>query len=335
MGEYYTLVYKKDFSNPQITELLNTIREKNLAFYTQLGLVFDKDEGAACREDVLKYFAEHAEQFREDTLYLYHIASLVENVKLAPEWFQWFNEYLSKSGGVSLDDFVIVMGEAVEKDIPLEETREIFEQGDSDILTIYEAIDQYQPVMLQTRSKMDHSDYQGVADETEPLMEETAMQEPIAEMSPEITKTEVKNNTDNYIDMFESLVKAMSIKGRSMDNEVLNVQDNLNKIIAKFQLTITELSAYSTEIIREWEKDKEENERMMALHNLQQKAIENQQKKINELRNENARLTSRIQDVSKSELRRVAINKKITELQSLASDQSGAITTYDWMDVIN
>lgn len=326
----YTMIYKKDLSNPAVMELLNTIKEKNSELHTQICLVSEKKDGVVCREDVLQYFAEYAEQLFEDTLYIYYIASLMENVKLDPSWYQWFNEYFLRGGGIAVNDFMIVMREAVEKDIPLEETRRMFEQGGGDILEIYEAINQYKPSQSTVKSE-----------EIEEL-EKDSMEAPdtvLTEASAWKAVSKIPSNTqipgsgmDNFTGMFESLVKVMSIKGRSMDNEVLNVQDNLNKIIAKFQLVITELSAYSTEVIREWEKDKEENERIIALHNLQQKAIENLQRKYNELRNENFRLASRMKEVSKSEFRRAAISKKITELQSLASNQDDA---YEWPDDFN
>jgi len=335
MDEHYTMIYKNDLSNPVIMELLDTIKEKNSEFHTQLCLAIEKRESAVCREDVLRYFAESAENLFADTFYIYHISSLMENVTLSPSWFQWFNDYFSNGGGTGVDDFMVVISEAVEKNIPLEETRKIFEQGGDDILLIYDTIDQYHPEISKIEPEKMHEELQERPDEMNTDLKESPHRNEVNEVSSNVNMPVNESGIDNFTGMFESLVKAMSIKGRSMDIEVLDVQDNLNKIIAKFQLVITELSAYSTEIIREWEKDKEENERMMALHNLQQTAIENQQRKINELRNENLRLTSRIQDASKSEIRRAAINKKITELQSLTSNQNDAISAYDWPDDLN
>lgn len=327
----YTVLDKTDLNKPEVKELLNTIKEKNYELYTQIFLAFEKKDVAVCREDVLQYLAENAKKLYKDTLYIYHIASLMENIKLEPSWYEWVNNYFCQGGGAGVDEFMIVLGEAIEKEIPLKDTIRLFEQGDEDILTIYEAIDEYNPHALNKGEESEES-LKDELDVQEKVSEEHVVQTVENETVSNSDGAIVGNNMDNFTGLFESLVKVMSIKGRSMDNGVLDVQDNLNKIVAKFQLAITELSAYSTEIIREWEKDKEENERLLALNKLQQKALENQQRRINSLRDENSILLAKIQDANKSELRRAGINKKLSELQSLISEQTTSVAAFDWPD---
>jgi dsDNA-specific endonuclease/ATPase MutS2 len=98
------------------------------------------------------------------------------------------------------------------------------------------------------------------------------------------------------------------------------VQDNINAILAKFQVTVSELTSYATNIVRDWEKDKEEIERLKALNEIQQKVISNQQTKINEMRNQLVRTNEKLQAVKLSEMKSEAIKQKISELDSLASE---------------
>ena len=326
----YAVLDKTDLNRPEVKELLNTIKEKNYELYTQIFLAFEKKDVAVCREDVLRYLAENAEKLYKDTLYTYHIASLLENIKLEPSWYEWVNNYFCQGGGAGVDEFMIVLGEAIEKEMPLKDTIKLFEQSD-DIIAIYEAIDEYNP-KASNKEEESENKIKDKLDVPEKVSEEHSVQTVENETVANTDRIIRENSMVSFTGMFESLVKVMSIKGRSMDNGVLDVQDNLNKIVAKFQLAITELSAYSTEIIREWEKDKEENERLLALNKLQQKALENQQRRINSLRDENSILLAKIQDANKSEFRKASINKKISELQSLISEQTTSIDAFAWPD---
>ena len=76
-------------------------------------------------------------------------------------------------------------------------------------------------------------------------------------------------------------------------------------------------------MVREWEGDKEEIERLSALNKIQQKVLSNQQQRINELQGKIKMQENRIRDAEKSEMQRAAIQQKITELGSLAASDYG------------
>lgn len=66
---------------------------------------------------------------------------------------------------------------------------------------------------------------------------------------------------------------------------------------------------------------REENERLNALLTIQQRVLSGQQDKINELRMQIDNLNSRIQNAEKKEMRRKAIDQKISELQNLTVNE--------------
>ena len=141
-----------------------------------------------------------------------------------------------------------------------------------------------------------------------------------------------KQEDSGYAEMFNSLITVMSIK-KDGDNSARTVSDNLNKIVAKFQLAASELAAYSSEVVNEVENDKEEIKRLNALLNLQQRVMSSQQNKINEMRGEIVRLNTRIQNAERTEMRREAINQKISELQSLTlNERKDSENAYSYLE---
>ena len=66
-------------------------------------------------------------------------------MKIKPKHIEWMNYYLKeKEPIVSVDDFVIMFSEAVEKDIPIEQIQELFETEEGEI-ELYGKIMNYQP----------------------------------------------------------------------------------------------------------------------------------------------------------------------------------------------
>ena len=124
-------------------------------------------------------------------------------------------------------------------------------------------------------------------------------------------------------EMFENLLVAMSHGNKTMDMSVIRVQEEFNKIVAKLQVDLTELTSYVTQVVREWEGDKEEIGRLNALTKIQQKVMSNQQQRINELQGKILRQENRIREAEKFEMQQAAIQRKITELGSLAASEYG------------
>lgn len=300
------VLYEEDLDNNiTVSRYMEIIKQEREGIYQYLRQYFSKDHTLGVRADVLTYMSDHIKDFKEDKDYAYHITSLVGNVKAGPEWYEWINSYYgSENNRIDIGDLMIVVSGAIENNVPLEFVKSAFETGE-DILGIYDKIDSYH----------NESDSEPIVDSSieAPVADSDEKENDIV-VSPE-DKKEIsgKENGGKYepqiSDMFESLAMVMSAK-TSSEKTVSQLEDDFNETLSKLQ-TIT------TGVFRDWEKDKDIIERQKALHQIYQQLINSQQNKTNGMRNEIRKLQSRIQDAERSEMKREAINQKISELQQL------------------
>lgn len=313
-NELVRIVSFKDKDDSEVNKILELLKEKNEVLYQFLVSTLQRDSLLGVRYDVLAYVADHAEQFGTDQRYMFNMANVMCNVKIKPKHIEWMNYYLKeKEPIVSVDDFVIMFSEAVEKDIPIEQIQELFETEEGEI-ELYGKIMNYQPNLSlnENNGSVDCKSPDSDDEDEESNEAVLSTNKPITE---EVSVNENSHESD-YAEMFHSLITVMSRKD-SEDNEIHFMDENFKKIVAKFQLATSELTSYSLEIIHKMEKDKDEIERLNALLTIQQRVMSNQQNKINELRSQIAHLNSRLWDAEKTEMRREEINQKITELQNL------------------
>lgn len=313
-NELVRIVSFKDKDDSEVNKILELLKEKNEVLYQFLVSTLQRDSLLGVRYDVLAYVADHAEQFGTDQRYMFNMANVMCNVKIKPKHIEWMNYYLKeKEPIVSVDDFVIMFSEAVEKDIPIEQIQELFETEEGEI-ELYGKIMNYQPNLSlnENNGSVDCKSPDSDDEDEESNEAVLSTNKPITEE----VSVNVNSHESDYAEMFHSLITVMSRKD-SEDNEIHFMDENFKKIVAKFQLATSELTSYSLEIIHKMEKDKEEIERLNALLTIQQRVMSNQQNKINELRSQIAHLNSRLWDAEKTEMRREEINQKITELQNL------------------
>lgn len=294
-----------------VSDIFSKLEQNNKSLYRFVCSNLQKDASLGVREDVLQYISGVAEQFGTDQRFLFQIAGFMNNLKITPEHLEWVDSFLKQNTAVDVDDFSVVFIEAVEKDIPLQQIKKLF-GSETDQLLIYQKIVDYEPengVEAADKVSENHKD-------ANPVLE-ISKKENEAE---KIEDRDDKQEDSGYAEMFNNLITVMSIKNDG-DNSARTISDNLNKIVAKFQLAASELAAYSSEVVHEVENDKEEIKRLNALLNLQQRVMSSQQNKINEMRGEIVRLNTRIQNAERTEMRREAINQKISELQSLTLNE--------------
>lgn len=295
----YKMIYSSDMDEEGVVEKFDVIKRANENLFDSIYSEMNGEGLRGIREDVLDYISQNIDEFRSDWDYVFHITALVWDDRMSPEHIKLINSFFGKAAAgtqYTLCEFVIVFTDAVQKGIPLEEISRIFGSGD-DITDIQEKIAEWQP-------KEEHCDSTTVESEV-------VVDNPDAEYDCENT------NGSGYADMLSSIVNVMSYKDSHMDHSAIGIQDNFNKIIAKFQLAVTEISAYSAEVTHAVETDRAENERLRAMLELQQKILNGQQQKINEQKGEIIRLKSIIQDAEKAQMQREEINNKISELQAL------------------
>lgn len=308
MNEDVTLIYSNQVNQEDVSTILERINVKNHQFYLLIVDVMRNQNKNGVRKDVLEYLSSNVEDLMKDKEYYYHLSTLILENKLSPEWYEWINNLLINSlvdnEKISLSDLMIAIHEMIEKNMSLEFAKRVFSENDN-ILQILDIILNSEGEEFEENDKS----------EQEAEMELSQDQE---EVSNDIVESEKK--PVQKMDVFEDLIKAMSIKGRGKTCSVLDVQDGFNKLVAQFQVALTELSSYSTEIIREWEKDKDEIERMSSLYSVYQKMIGSQQQRIMEQANEITRLKADIKEFEQKLSNNQAIIDRLYEIQSAAKD---------------
>lgn len=315
----YKIIYAKDLEDESVGKCMERIKENNPQLYDSLRDNLQKESSLGIREDVLSYISEHIEEFDSEQEYVFNIAALMGNIKISADYFAWINRYFREINKISISDFVIVFDEAVEKDIPLEVIMEFFSSDEDDVLKIYDKVDKY------TAEEKDASEK---ADDAAQRIESDKKAQENENQNPQIHTVDVENShtgdmqdeNSEMADMFKNLLTVMTYCNRDTGDSVLNIQDNINAILAKFQLAMSEMTSYSTNIVRDWEKDKEEIERLKALNEIQQKVIRNQQTKMNEMRSQLVRTNENLQALKLSEIRSEALKQKISELDTLVSE---------------
>ncbi len=311
MDNELVLFSLKDREKPEVDKLFTQLKTSNDVLYRFLISELQKDSLLEIRKDILDYIAENAANFGKNHKYMFNLAGIICNIKIMPEHIEWIDSYLKRKENLdNVDDFFIMFSEAVERNMPLNEIKKLFEK-ETDELIIYDKILNY------------NTDTAEIDGENMPNEEKVNAKEIAIDAKKSIAndnKTVYEKRESDYAEMFHSLITVMSKKDDS-DNEVYSVDDNFKKIAAKFQLATSELIAYASEVVHAMECKREENERLNALLTIQQRVLSGQQDKINELRMQIANLNSRIQNAEKKEMRRKAIDQKISELQNLTINE--------------
>ena len=125
----------------------------------------------------------------------------------------------------------------------------------------------------------------------------------------------------NYTGVFGDLLSVVTER-RGNTQELIPVQEHLNGYAASLQNFVSDITSFSGKIVNEWQKDRDENDRLKSIFKMQQKLLESQQNKITELREENFKLKEIIQEFEKASLHQAVMNRKIDELHSLSGQDS-------------
>lgn len=306
------LWYKADLSNTTVSGYMGRIKERRHFLFQSINQILN-GQSLGVRADVLAYIADNIDNFMEDKDYALHISCLVGNADIGPEWYEWINSFFKSDNQISVGDFMIFLTDAIEKEIPLRDVKQMFESGDDDILKIYEKIDAY---MLQLNAGSDNpSD----------CVEGREVEVPVPTQSADtVEKNEetqmITSREPAFAEMFKDLATIMGSNMRG-DDDTLKIQDNFNKALASIQ-------TLAIEIFQEWGKDKDTIARMNALHNIYQRLLNGQQTKINEMQNEITQLSNRISEAERTAMKHEAINQKIRELQELSYASGSGLLDY-------
>lgn len=291
--------------------LLNEIKSKNHLLFSFIEELLLKNSSQGIREDVFRYLsanAEHIGNKKDELNYEYFISNMALDISMGPEWYEWFDEYFDRENHLDTDDFAYLINESyTERKIPLKDLKDLFNKGQNDVLAILDMIIQYVP---------------------DPVIDDMTKAEPDNSSTIEhnqiiVEDAHTSGGTEHYgyVEMFDNLLSVMSYKGTE-ETSIAGVQNEMNKVLAKFQLATTEMSTLVVEMLKNWEKDKDELKKMKSLYSIQQNLLASQQHTISNLKMDIVKLKNRLSETEKSDLQRISLNNKLLEIQGLMSELS-------------
>lgn len=301
------ILNKEDLCREDVQTCIHTIKEKNEMLGVSLEQYIKSDSRNGIRKDVLSFFSENIDAISMEQDFIYNLISLFEKVDMHPGWYEWINAYCKENVAFTMDDFMTLLQEALDKNIPLNRVKDIFAAGKEDMFNIYESIEAY-----TEENWLD----EGADAEEELLSYQFLGSQGKSEVVDTYREKEV-----SYPGMFGDLLSVVSRRRGDMQ-ELIPVQEHLKGYATSLQNFVNDITSFSGKIVNEWQKDREENARLKSLYGMQQKLLEGQQSKIIEMREEIFRLKGIIQDYEKTELHRAAVSRKIDELHSLSGQDS-------------
>ena len=305
IGKEVIILYKEDLNREDVKACICTIKEKNEMLGVSLEQYLKAGENGI-RQDVLKFFCDNIHSISTEQDVIYNLISLLDKKALTPSWYEWINAYFKQNTTFSIDDFMTLLQDALDKKISLMKVKDIFEKGKGDMLCIYQEIESF-----QEESYSDET-----ADSENDNLSFQFMDQGKADVVDKFRDKEV-----NYTGVFGDLLAVVSDRQENIQ-ELIPVQEHLTGYAVSLQNFVNDITSYSGKIVNEWQKDREENARLKALYRMQQKLLESQQSKIIEMREEIFRLKGIIQDYEKAELHRAAMSRKIDELHTLSGQDS-------------
>ena len=301
VGKDVSILFKEDLRREDVQICLRTIKEKNELLGVSLEQYMKLENGNGIRKDVLMFFSENIHSISTNQDIVYNLVSFFEKTDVNPEWYEWINRYCDQNDSFSVDDFMTLLQEAMDKNIPLYKVKDIFSDGKEDIFSIYESIEEYvEEKWIEGESREEETlPYQFCGDQNKSAM----------------TDKYLENEVD-YTGMFGGLLSVVTDTREDM-TELIPVQEHFNGYALSLQNFINDISNFSGRVVNEWQNDRKENARLKSLYKMQQKILEDQQNKITEMREEIFRLKAVIEDYEKAALHQAAMNRKIDELHSL------------------
>lgn len=308
------ILSKEELNSSENMERLHSIEESNPNLHHYMMAVISEQSFPGIREDVFRYICDNADKFSDEHEYAYNISQFISNTKIDVSWYEWLNgKYDDIVKNIPIIDFSLLLTEAVEKDMPLSAFSEIYEKNQADLALLVEDLEKY-----ENEKDISAADKQNDNNSDSEKQKEKSTSEivPAKENLPgSNVESPSYNREPEYAEMFNNLLTIMTDKH---EDDKFDLQD-------KVQKNISELSSMFNDIFRLWDSDKNEMHRLEALYKLQQKILYTQQQKINEMRNTITRLQYQLNEADKKDMKRVEIQKKITEMQSLMSSDTEQI----------
>lgn len=281
-----------------VNDTLSKIKTSNNKLYSLIMQFLN--EGHIINGDILEYFSDTAGEYSDDVEMLNALVNFSDNPNTSVEYISFIEKYMrNRISDIDIGDIIYTFELCIEKNIPLRKIEELFDSGMSleDILVYV-------------------SDEYG-QESTDTVMSDEHFEKPAEHNKVEIIEDNGIENDSEDVKIFNNLVSAITYSEKN-GNSTESIQKGFMSIIDKFQAATFEMSGYSSEIINQIKKDKEEINRLNATIQVMQQLLQTKQQEINSLKGEVTRLNEKIRTSERADMRRDVLNQKINEVYQLA-----------------
>lgn len=304
------MISEQDCEKDDIKALFSRMKDNNMPLYTS---VYKRIRShGSIRLDVLQELSENARDYTDDEQALIGFSPMIDHSNLTPDWYRWFNDYVNGDGKLSINEIMFLIKQAAEMDIQYDRFKSFFEDDPSSAMDVYKR-------------------FAASADEKNETEKKSASKSDKAAVVPQkkneksLDKAQLESDsaqsvTSTAVAVFDNLINVITT-GRPDQRDIDAIQTEFDSFIIELQEYVRRLSVFMNNITREWSDDKVENERLKSLYAIEQQLLTNQSKKIMDLEAEIAGLNNKVRDAERTELRREAISRKLSELQSLTGKE--------------
>ena len=303
------MVTEKMINDEEIKVLLDRISEDNDALHESI--MRKLRTGVSVRRDVLEYLSENAADIDCGDEYLFNFSTLMEDPEISPEWYGFLNNYHKNINKIGVGDLMIIINGAIQQNISFERFEALFDEDATDVYAIFSRIHGTGADEEKIIDAVDNTDKEKieVADFREGELRENDSED-------------IKR--DSPVHVFDNLIQVITA-GREREENIQSIQNRFNEYVNGLQGYVRDLSVFMNNVVRDWENDKIEIERLKALYEIERRLLSGQQEKIATLQNEIDVLNTKLRAAEKSEIRRQEIDKKLSELQTLTKQEDGLI----------
>ena len=235
----------------------------------------------------------------------------MEDPEISPEWYGFLNNYHKNINKIGVGDLMIIINGAIQQNISFERFEALFDEDATDVYAIFSRIHGTGADEEKIIDAVDNTDKEKieVADFREGELRENDSED-------------IKR--DSPVHVFDNLIQVITA-GREREENIQSIQNRFNEYVNGLQGYVRDLSVFMNNVVRDWENDKIEIERLKALYEIERRLLSGQQEKIATLQNEIDVLNTKLRAAEKSEIRRQEIDKKLSELQTLTKQEDGLI----------
>ena len=312
------MITSKNLGEEPAVSLLQQIKQQNVEFEKKLreNII---SSSFCLSEEKMTFILENVSLFEGDKDFIYYILVIFADEKCSCEFIRWLLEWLEPDlrNKESLGNYQVVITEAFNHDFSEDMIKGWFCETKSDVELfekLSDAIENSDDIQ-ETEEKVDYS------------YDEKNIEVDMPEEGCEETYNEYAEEENNDV-ISEAFKEVFNVVKCGEEDYASNFSERFNKIVAKIQTNLTELTSTGTEMARLVENKNGQNRQTQGIYVLLQRIIREQSNKINRLTREKEELERKLNEADKQRVRQEMIANKMVELQNLVKSD-GFIEQYD------